>query len=115
MLNHKKIAAISWLVGGLSLAGVGISHAVAVGSAPQCTSDAQGNQTCVTKSDSTYTSDDGRIHIHQVQNCTTESRDDTQTPEIATGQPGTTHIGAVVECSNHAPVPEGFTAPDIKR
>ncbi|MEW1864549.1 hypothetical protein OG896_20005 [Streptomyces sp. NBC_00669] len=115
MFKHTKSAALSVLVGGLSLACVGIGHAVAAGPSTNCTRDAQGNDTCVTKSENTYTSKDGTYHLQQQQDCTNVSRQEPQTPQVAVGQPGTTQIGAVVDCSNHAPAPEGFKAPDISR
>lgn len=115
MFNQKKSAAIAWLVGGISMTCVGIGHAVAAGAAPQCTIDAQGNEVCVTKSQSSYTSEDGSYHLSQSQDCTTVERPAAQTPQVSVGQPGTTRIGPVVSCSNNAPAPQGFKAPDISR
>lgn len=115
MFDHKKAAAVAWLVGGLSMTCVGIGQAVAAGSAANCTYDAQGNKTCVTKSSNSYTSDDGRYHLDQSQDCTTVSRPQAQAPQVSLGQPGTTRVGAVVGCSNNAPAPEGFKAPDISK
>ena len=114
MFKHKKSTAIAWVVGGISLAGVGIGHAVAADAPAKCTYDAQGNQTCVSKSESSYTSDDGRYHLYQKEDCSAESpRPDNQTPALSLGQPGTTHIGSVVSCTNTPPAPEGFKAPDF--
>jgi hypothetical protein len=114
MLTTKKIVTVSWILGGLSMAGVGIGHAYA--SAPMdCTRDAQGGVTCVSKTEKNYTTADGSYHLEQSQECTHDGRDVVNTPQTGTGLPGTTKIGPVVGCSNTAPAPEGFTAPDISR
>jgi hypothetical protein len=115
MFDHKKAVAVAWLVGSLSMTCVGISQAVAAGPDTHCSYDAQGNQTCVTKSNSSYTSDDGRYHVDQAQDCTTVSRPQAQAPQVSLGQPGTTQVGAVVGCSNNAPAPKGFKAPDTSQ
>lgn len=115
MFDHKKSAAITWLVGGFTLACVGVGHAVAAAPTTTCSYDAQGNKTCVSKSDSTYTSPDGRYQLHQQQDCTTVSRPVAQSPQFSIGQQGTTRIGAAVGCSNNAPAPAGFKAPDFSR
>jgi hypothetical protein len=115
MLTKKKIIAVSWILGGLSMAGVGISHAYAAAPSGNCTSDAQGGVTCVSKTDNTFKTEDGTFHVQQQQDCTHEGRDVLRTPQAGVGQPGTTQVGAVVGCSNNAPAPEGFTAPDISR
>ncbi|MFG1805460.1 hypothetical protein [Streptomyces sp. NPDC049040] len=115
MFTKKKIATVSLLLGGLSAVGVGIGHASAAGPSGNCTRDAQGNTTCVSTSEQTYVTKDGRYHVQQSQECTTSSREETDTPQSAVGQPGTTQIGASVGCSNTAPAPEGFVAPEISR
>lgn len=113
MFDHKKSVALAWLVGGFSLACAGVGQAVAAAAPTSCTYDADGNQICVSKSDSSYTSGDGAYHLQQHQDCTTVSRPIMRTPQLSLGQPGTTRVGAVVGCSNNAPAPQGFTAPDI--
>ncbi|WP_052398041.1 hypothetical protein [Streptomyces sp. NRRL F-5123] len=110
---NKKSAAIAWLVGGISLACAGVGHAVAAGAPTSCSYDSEGNKTCVTKSESSYTSEDGHYHLQQQQDCTTVSRPVMRTPQLGVGQQGTTRVGAVVGCSNSAPAPEGFKAPDF--
>ena len=113
--TKKKIATVTWILGGLSVTGVGIGHAYATAPAGNCTHDAKGNVTCVSTTEKSYTTPDGTYHVQQSQECSTESRQVLRTPESAVGQPGTTQIGAVVGCSNSAPAPEGFQAPVISR
>lgn len=115
MFSQKKLATISLLLGGLSAVGLGIGHADAAAPSGNCTRDAQGNVTCVSKSESTYVSEDGRYHVQQTQECSTVSREEVNTPQTGVGQKGTTQIGASVSCSNNAPAPEGFKAPDVSR
>lgn len=115
MFTKKKIVTVSWLVGGLSLAGVGVGHAYAAGTAGECTRDEQGGVTCVSKTENSYVSEDGRYHLVQKQECSETGREVVDTPEAGKGQLGTTQIGSAVSCSNSVPAPQGFTVPDFSR
>jgi len=113
MFTQQKIAAVSGLLGGLAAICTGTT---AYAAAPaHCTTDSHGAVTCVQSSDVTYTSKDGTQHVHQKQDCTTVSRNRLEQPVSALGQLGTTHVGPVVNCSNHAPAPKNFTLPAILR
>lgn len=115
MFSRKKIAAISWFLGGTVAICAGATHAYAGAPHGQCKRDSRGNVTCVYKSEATYTSGDGTYHVSQKQDCTTVSRDRLEMPESGLGQRGTTKIGPTVGCSNHAPVPKGFKLPGLLR
>lgn len=114
MVRQKKIAT-SWLLGGIAVICMGTTYAHAAGTQDGCVRSPQGDVTCTHKSDTTYTSDDGTLHVHQKQDCTSVSRDRVETPEAGTAVHGTTRIGPVVECSNTAPAPKGFTLPAFLR
>lgn len=113
MFSRKKTAVASMLMGGLALAGLGITQAYAGGVQGDCSQDAYGNRVCVQKSETSYTSEDGTYHLHQKQDCTTVTRPTVQQPSVGVGQQGTTEVGPTVDCSNSAPAPEGFVAPVI--
>lgn len=113
MFSRKKITAVSWLVGGLAVTGLGIGHAYATGPSGDCTRDAEGNVTCSYHSETTYTSGDGTYHVDQKQGCTSVTPAQVNPPESDAGQNGTTQTTPVVNCSNTAPAPTDFRAPDV--
>ncbi|NUP36387.1 MAG: hypothetical protein HOY76_05040 [Streptomyces sp.] len=118
MFSQKKLATASLILGGLSMAGIGMSHAYAAGPSNGCSRDAQGNVTCVHKTEKTFTTSDGTVHVQQAQECSSASREVVDTPQTVVGQVGqlgTTRIGPVVNCSEHAPAPQGFQAPVVPR
>ena len=117
MFSRMKVAAVSLSLGGFAAVCVGAAHADAAGSRGGCTRDARGSLACTYKSetDTTYTSKDGTVHVHQKQDCSTESRSRVEMPESGMGQRGTTQIGPVMGCSNHEPAPKDFTLPDFLR
>ncbi|MFE9724128.1 hypothetical protein ACFYQ5_11185 [Streptomyces sp. NPDC005794] len=115
MSSRKKIAVASMLMGGLALAGLGVTQAYAGGPQGDCSRDAHGNVVCVQKSETSYTSEDGTYHLHQKSNCTTVTRETVQQPGFTVGQSGTTNTGPSVNCTNSAPAPEGFVAPAVGR
>ncbi len=116
MFSRKKIAAVSLSLGSLAAVCVGATHAYA-GSHGQCTRDSRGNLACTYKSETntTYTTGDGTYHVSQKQDCTSVSRSRVETPESGTGKRGTTRIGPVMDCSNHAPAPKDFKLPGFLR
>ncbi len=114
MFSQKKIAAVSLLLGGLAVTGLGTTYAYADGAGLTCTHDAKGNTSCSQKTESTYTTKDGTLHVQQKQDCTSDSRERVDTPQSTLGGVvGTTHIGPTVKCSNNAPAPKGFKMPAI--
>ncbi|MEW2626051.1 hypothetical protein [Streptomyces sp. NPDC048106] len=115
MFEMKKMTTVSWVLGGLLVAGAGIGHAYASGPSGECTRDEQGSVVCVHKTEHVYTSEDGTHHVEQRQECTTVSHDVVQTPQSGVGQQGTTHIGPSVSCSSNVPAPKGFKAPVFSR
>jgi hypothetical protein len=104
MLSRKNIAAISGLLGGLALTCVGVAQAYDVQTKDECRTDSQGNVSCVhiQKSETTYTSKDGTVHVHQSQNCSTTSKSRVVQPKSPNGQHGTVVIGPRISCSNRA-------------
>jgi hypothetical protein len=102
MTSRNKIAVISWVIGGLAMTCVGAAQAHG-GTTDECTTDAQGNVVCVKKTENEWTSPDGKLHVHQTQDCTTVSKNRLDQPAVAVGQQGVTHIGASVDCSTTAP------------
>ena len=113
MFSRKKITAVSWLVGGLAATGAGIGHAYAAGPSGDCTRDDAGYVTCRHHSETSYTSGDGTYHVDQKQDCTTVSPAQVNLPESGAEQSGTKQTGTVVNCSNTAPAPSDFRAPDV--
>ncbi|MFF6993777.1 hypothetical protein ACFY93_02255 [Streptomyces sp. NPDC008313] len=103
MTSRKKIAVVSWVIGGIAMTCAGAAHAQA--SAGECTSDAKGNITCVNKGENAYTSEDGTVHVHQVWDCETVSKNRLERPQIGAGLQGTqsTQVGNTAQCSNSAP------------
>ncbi|WP_328537202.1 hypothetical protein [Streptomyces sp. NBC_00344] len=114
MFSRKKLAAVSWLVGGIAMTCAGASQAHADGPR-ECTRDAQGNVTCVQKSETSYTSKDGTYHVQQSLDCTSESGERGRQPVTAVGNPGTTRTGSEVNCSSTAPVPKDVSLPGFPR
>jgi hypothetical protein len=101
MTSRKKIAAISWLIGGLAVTGAGITHAYADGDRGECRRDSQGNTTCVYKNQTSYTSEDGSTHVEQTTDCNSKSRDNED--EAQASDSGTTETGSTVSCANIHP------------
>jgi hypothetical protein len=114
-IDRKRIAAVAVLLGGTVLACAGLAQGYDGQTSGECTTDAQGNISCVhtQKSQTTYTSADGTVHVNQSQSCSTSSESRVYRPEVSQGQQGTTRIGPTVDCSNHVPAPAGFVPPHI--
>lgn len=114
MLSRKKIAAVSGLLGGLALACVGVAQANDGKTTNECTTDSGGNVSCVyvQKSETTYTSKDGRTHVRQSQNCSVTSESRVVQPEGSTGQ-GTTVVGPRIKCGNQTGAPKDVVLPHV--
>ncbi len=117
MLSRKKIAAVSGLLGGLAVACVGVAQAYDRHTTDECTTDSQGNVSCVyiQKSQTTYTSKDGTHHVQQSQNCSTTSKSRVVQPEKRSGQQGTIRVGPRINCGNSTSATslKGFVVPHI--
>lgn len=100
MLNSKKAVALVGLLGGLALSGGGVAHA-SVNGAPVCKQDAQGNTHCSQKSESKWTSKDGRkVVINQSRECASYERNRAIGPFAHSA--GNARQGASQSCSNSA-------------
>ncbi|MEV0369269.1 hypothetical protein AB0I10_05525 [Streptomyces sp. NPDC050636] len=112
MFSRKKIAAISGLLSGLAVtcAGVGVGQAYASEIHGSCTRDIQGNVTCP-QQNTGYKSDDGRVAIHQSQDCMASKP--VAVPASGLLNKGLTHIGPSVTCSNSAPAPNSVDPSSI--
>jgi hypothetical protein len=115
MFSRKKIAAISWFLGGAAVIGAGATQAYAAGPHGHCTRDSRGSVTCSYRSESTYTSRDGAYHVSQKRDCVTVSRSRVEMPESGVGRRGTTRIGPTVNCSNRVSAPRNFKLPGYLR
>ncbi|MBC3843232.1 hypothetical protein GXW82_32580 [Streptacidiphilus sp. 4-A2] len=118
MFSRKKTAAVVLALGSLTAICAGATDAYAGQPHGTCTHDRQGNLVCTDRSetDSTYTTSDGTFHVNQTRDCTTTTEPTTDTPQIiGIGQLGSTHVGPVIDCSNHVPTPKGFKLPSYLR
>jgi len=115
MFSRKKTAAAVLALGGLAAICAGTADAYAGQPRTTCTHDSQGNLVCIdrSESDNTFTTGDGTFHVDQTRDCTTTTQPAGYTPQIAVGQPGTTQIGPVIDCSNNAPTPKNFKHPSF--
>ncbi|MCQ4080315.1 hypothetical protein NGB36_06815 [Streptomyces sp. RB6PN25] len=124
MFSRNKIAAVLGLLGGLSMTCVGVAQAHGKGPSNGCKRDGQGNVTCVRKSQTIYTTKDGKhivVKVKQTQNCSTASRHRLLWPGINIGgtATSTTEIGPKMSCSNNLPrnnnasLPDGLTLPSF--
>lgn len=102
MFSRKKMAAVSGLLGVLAVTGVGTAQAYAAVNG--CTSDADGNVTCVNGNETVYKSRDGRQVLHQTKDCSTETKQRVVWPEYGVLHGGNTTVGPNLSCSNSAPI-----------
>ncbi|MFH8567998.1 hypothetical protein [Streptomyces sp. NPDC017993] len=114
MFSRKKIAAVTALLGGLAVTGAVAPQTHAAEAPGECTRDVQLNKVCAKKSETTYTTKDGKVVIKQKQKCSTESRQRTAMPETGLLNKQNTKIGPEVSCSNKVPPLKGFKAPRIE-
>ncbi|MCQ4080320.1 hypothetical protein NGB36_06845 [Streptomyces sp. RB6PN25] len=103
MFSRKKIAAVSGLLIGLAMTCAGVAQADDAGPSSGCTTDDQGNVTCMQQGQNNYTSKDGRNVVQQSRDCSTTYRQGSEAwPEVGVGQTGTTstETGPAINCSN---------------
>lgn len=99
MFSRKKIAAVSALLGGLVMTCTGAAQAYAAGPA-LCTTDAQGNVTCIQRFDG-MTPQGDRVILRQAQTCVPVEPLSLPTGNLLSK--GTTRIGPQVTCANGVP------------
>lgn len=114
MFSRQKIATVSGLLGSLAVIYVGAAQAYADEAPRDCKTSAQGETTCIRKSEVIHTEKDGKYVIKQTQDCTTTYRPRLAAPEYGLLNSGSTKVGPVVDCSNKAELPKGFKRPHFK-
>ena len=97
MLDSKKMAAVSGILGGLALLGAGVAQAQGPAAENGCQQDSTATS-CVYRSEHRYATPDGGYVLEQSQDCTVY-QDNRMSPTPAEG----TRQGATVNCSNSAP------------
>ncbi|WP_141311826.1 hypothetical protein [Streptomyces spinoverrucosus] len=100
MFSTKKIAAVSGLLGGLAVTCTGITQAYAAAGPGACTSDAEGNITCIQWV--TGTPAEGDRFARQSQGCVPMQPWTLPSP-LSLLSRGTTKIGPEVTCLNSTP------------
>ncbi|MFR0353395.1 hypothetical protein [Streptomyces sediminimaris] len=115
MLSRRTIATVSGLLGSLAVICAGGAQAYADQRPGDCKTSAEGETTCVHKSESVHKTKHGRFVVKQDQKCTTVYRPRLLLPDDETLSTGHTQVGPVVECSNTAPLPKGFKRPHVDR
>lgn len=110
MFSRKKIAAVTTLLGGLAVTVTGATQAYAEGPSRHCTRSAVGNIICIHKSETVYTTKDGKRVVNQKQHCSSTSRNILVLPRIGLLNQGTmsTRVGSHVECAGKKPSPKEF-------
>ncbi|MFG2791622.1 hypothetical protein [Streptomyces sp. NPDC048419] len=103
MFSRKKIAAVSGLICGLAVTGLGVTQAHAAAGPGTCTLDLQGNVTCVQKITGQMAEGE-RFAIPKSTTC--EPIQPMQLPVIPLVNNGATRIGPEVTCT-----PDGAPAP----
>ncbi|MFG2890730.1 hypothetical protein [Streptomyces sp. NPDC048248] len=113
MFSRKKIAAVTALLGGLAVTGAVAPQTQAAEAPGGCARDVQLNKVCAKKSETTYTTKDGKVVIKQKQSCSTDSRQRVAWPETGLVNKQSTEIGPQMDCSNKVPPLKGFKKPRI--
>ncbi|WP_247197443.1 hypothetical protein [Streptomyces sp. GESEQ-35] len=111
MIGRQKIATVSGLLGTLAVIYGGAGQAYAEVPARDCKTSAQGDITCVRKSETVRKDKQGGYAIQQKSDCSTIERPRLAFPQSATVNGGSTRIGPVVECSNKIELPKGVKVP----
>ncbi|MDO0934159.1 hypothetical protein QQY66_21610 [Streptomyces sp. DG2A-72] len=110
MIGRQKIATISGLVGTLAVIYGGAGQVYAAVPSHDCKTSAQGDITCVRKSETARKGKDGTV-VQQKHDCSTVERPRLVFPQHGMGNSGTTRVGPVVDCSNKVELPKGFKLP----
>ena len=116
MLSRKKFAAAAGLLSGIALTCAGVAQAYGdTTTKDSCTRGDHGAWSCVhvQKTETTYRTEDGTVHIHQSQNCSTESQNRVVHPEGASSGPSVTTVGPRVGCSVSASAPAHVQVPHV--
>jgi hypothetical protein len=100
MFSRKKIAAVSALLGGLAMTCTGAAQAHAAGGPALCTTDSQGNVTCIQRFDG-MTPQGDRYTLRQAQTCV--PIEPLTLPAGNLLSHGTTRIGPQVTCASTPP------------
>ncbi|MCT2589871.1 hypothetical protein LHJ74_08080 [Streptomyces sp. N2-109] len=99
MLNSRKMVALAGALGGLALTVGGVTQVYANSGEPVCTKDGDSTH-CSQKSESRYTSEDGKVVVHQSKSCSSYERNRRIGP-FSSG--GDSSQGATMSCSNSLP------------
>ncbi|MFI6657313.1 hypothetical protein ACIBL8_17570 [Streptomyces sp. NPDC050523] len=108
MLSRRTIATVSGLLGSLAVIYVGGAQAHADQPPGDCKTTAEGETTCVHKSEVVHKNKNGTFIVKQDQKCSTAARPRLVLPDDEALSAGTTEVGPVVDCSNTAPLPKSF-------
>ncbi|MFF4254095.1 hypothetical protein ACFY1L_23105 [Streptomyces sp. NPDC001663] len=116
MFSRQKIATVSGLIGSLAVIYVGAAvQAHADGNPGNCKTNAQGETTCIKKSETVRKDKGGTYVVKQTQDCSTTYRPHLVLPEDGWLNNGSSKVGPTVDCSNTSPLPKGFKRPTFKR
>jgi|tagenome__1003787_1003787.scaffolds.fasta_scaffold20210961_2 hypothetical protein len=115
MFSRRKMATVSGLLGSLAVIYVGGAQAYADQQPRDCRTTAEGETTCVHKSEVVRKGKNGTYVVKQDQKCSTAYRPRLVLTEDEVFGTGTTKVGPEVDCSNTAPLPKGYQRPHIDR
>ncbi|MFI6683135.1 hypothetical protein [Streptomyces sp. NPDC050485] len=111
MFSRQKIATVSGLLGSLAVICVGAAQAHADQPKGECKTSAQGETTCIHKSETVRTDKDGRYVISQTQECSAAGKPNVVMPGDSKVNQATMNVGPTVDCSNNTKLPKGFKVP----
>ncbi|MFJ9541641.1 hypothetical protein ACIRPX_30900 [Streptomyces sp. NPDC101225] len=115
MFTRRTVATVSGLLGSLAVIYVGGAQAYADQPPGDCRTSAEGETTCVHKSEAVHKGKNGTFVVKQDQKCSTLARPRLVLPDEEATSTGTMEVGPVVDCSNTAPLPKGFKRPHVDR
>jgi hypothetical protein len=115
MFSRRTVATVSGLLGSLAVIYVGGAQAHAAQPPGDCKTSAEGETTCVHKSEVVHKDKNGTFIVKQDHACSTEARPRLVLPDDEAMNTGTTEVGPVVDCSNTTPLPKGFKRPHVDR
>ena len=115
MLSRRTVATVSGLLGSLAVICVGGAQAHADQPHGDCRTTAEGEVTCVHKSESVHKDKNGTFVVKQDQKCSIAARPHLVFPDENTMSTGTTQVGPKVDCSNTEALPKGFKRPHVDR
>ena len=115
MLSRRTVATVSGLLGSLAVLYVGGAQAHADQPPGDCRTSAEGETTCVHKSEVVRKGKHGTFIVKQDQACSTAARPRLVLPDEETMGTGTTEVGPKVDCSNTAPLPKGLKRVHVDR